>query len=427
MKGNAGSTVGIVERASDNRSAADLDWRLTAGAESNQSIVLAPPSDDCFFFALPLPVTIDGRDHLAIRFELEHHLPLDAESMVIDYIIDESDAQPTAHVLAIGWKPWRKIVDAIESSGKRVHAIVPKSVMICRTLANQSRDKGLQTVVVIDDEGIDWLTIDGQGIRGWNRITKDETSIKLHHAATQSDHDRVTIVGRSAEVAAWLTGAGYRVETHPNAALELALQGAALYEKHPESAWPNLLRAELAPSDSLHAILGSLRIAVVAGALLLLCVVLGSWWRRGRIDSEIASIRMHQRSAFKSAFPDARVPAALLRRVRSEHTKMKGSRGATSNIDLPVAAPKVLGDLLKGIPEGLRFQVDRIDISDGNLDLDVLVVNDTDAGKIANALANAGFVVNPPITEQTDSQMFQCQITGRWKHTERLQQPEPTP
>ena len=48
--------------------------------------VLAPNSDECFFTRLDLDSDIDAKDHNAMLFLLEGHLPLDAESIVADLV-----------------------------------------------------------------------------------------------------------------------------------------------------------------------------------------------------------------------------------------------------------------------------------------------------------------------------------------------------
>ncbi len=393
-------------------------WRLRAGPDSCESVVIAPKSDDCFFYALTLPPTIDPRDRLAIRYELEHHLPLDAESMVIDYSSRPSNGQTIAYTLAIPWEPWREIVDAIEANGKQVLAIVPETLLICRAVAKNEHRDGQSTVVIVDGESIDWLRIDQRGVYRWQRISRDESSVKLQHAADgnteEETEEEVALVGRCAEVAGWLSSLGYRVKTHAKPAQELMIAGASLYEKQSESGWPNLLRDDLAPGDRWREIRKPLRFAVTSAVILLLTLAVGSWWRSQRIDETISSIHQQQNTAFRTTFPNARPPAALFRRVLSEHKKMMGSRGASTSVDLPVAAPNVLGDLLEGIPHDLRFQIRRIDIANGKLDLDLLVRSPVDAGKFADALASAGFHIDPPLTEQTDAKMFQCRITGRW-------------
>jgi hypothetical protein len=143
-------------------------------------------------------------------------------------------------------------------------------------------------------------------------------------------------------------------------------------------------------------------------------MVVGGWWRKERIESEIANVRSQQQELFREAFPSTKVPGALIRRVRSEHTRVMGSRGASSLVDVPQSAPEVLRELLAALPETVRIRISSIKIFNGQVDLDMQVRSPVDAGVLATSLSSAGFDVEPPVTTQKDARTFDSLLEAQW-------------
>jgi hypothetical protein len=100
--------------------------------------------------------------------------------------------------------------------------------------------------------------------------------------------------------------------------------------------------------------------------------------------------------------------------VRSEHTKALGSSGETTPIEVPVSAAGVLRELMAALPNDTRFRLTRIQIRDGDVDLEVQVRSPVDAGTLANALSGAGFEVKPPGTTRIDAGTFRSSLEARW-------------
>lgn len=177
----------------------------------------------------------------------------------------------------------------------------------------------------------------------------------------------------------------------------------------------DLRRDALGHRDPLRQIRLPLRTAGVAIAVCFIAMIVGSWWRTDLVEQEISRIRQQQQREFEDAFPNARVPAALLRRVRSEHSKVLGSRGKTAAVEAPLEAPLILRQVLDSLPEKIRFQVQRIVIANGEVTMDLLVRNPVDSGTIAGALSEAGFDVEPPGTTQKDDRSYQSQLKAKWR------------
>jgi hypothetical protein len=91
-----------------------------------------------------------------------------------------------------------------------------------------------------------------------------------------------------------------------------------------------------------------------------------------------------------------------------------GSRGGSSNIDIPQSAPEVLRKLLAALPKDVRFRIKSLDILDGQVDLDLQVRSPVDAGALATSLSSAGFDVKPPVTQQKDAKTFESLLEAQW-------------
>ena len=112
-----------------------------------------------------------------------------------------------------------------------------------------------------------------------------------------------------------------------------------------------------------------------------------------RIETEIASVQAKQADLFREAFPDMKVPGAVLRTVRSEHTRVASWRGQNVDIEISPSATMILREILNALPVDVRFKVQDIDIVDGVVDLTLLVKISGDASIIANAIGARGFEV----------------------------------
>ena len=93
---------------------------------------------------------------------------------------------------------------------------------------------------------------------------------------------------------------------------------------------------------------------------------------------------------------------------------MIGSRGATSQVDIPKSAPEILRTLLAALPQDVRFRIESLTVLNGQVDLGLQVRVPTDAGKLAMSLESAGFDVKPPVTTQRDAKTFDSVLEAIW-------------
>ncbi len=376
--------------------------------------VLAPASASCFFCLLKPAEIVDARDRQAMLFELENHLPIDAESTVADFIpVPSSGAQAPVSAVAIAVARWQAIVESFESADLPVRSIVPASTLAARAVCKKIALAETTELFLADDDHVDVIDLRNDTILGWKHLALDAMAIRRHHALNQTNIDQTVVVGLDPSAYAAITGDS-NAEFVSEARDDLIVQGADLLLEDPSSRSFELRRGALAPGDPLRAIGRQLRWVAVAAAACLLALAVGGWWRTQRIEQEIENVRAAQADSFQNAFPGARMPGAVLRRVRSEHSKVLNSRGENTDIEVPRSAPDILRRVLAAIPTDIRYRITRIEILNGEVELLLQVKNTVDAGKIATSISESGFQVDPPGTRRVDPQTFESDLKATW-------------
>lgn len=389
---------------------------------SDRRCILGLTGAECFFTDFEPPAALDIKDRPAVTFELERHFPLDAESMVADYCYHASSGCIAA--TAIETERHRATVDALEAAGVDVVSIIPTSVLVARAARRHAGESSSFTLLLFDSDSAETLSVDPDGVYQWRRFVGGDEELFRHHAVvSQADDTPQTfvIVGKK-ELA--FRPAGPVLWCNQNAT-RLAAESAGVALGGRWGRWPDFRRGALAPSDPLVGVAGHLRKLALAASLCFVLISVAAWYRESRLASESESVRQQQRAAFGKAYPDRRVPVMLMRSVRSEHSKVLGSRGRGDAIQLPIPATTVLRDLFRGLQHAqtsgnVRFRLMNIDIQDGECAVTVRALDAVQIGTIALSLESVGFEVQPPASEQIDPSKneplptYQSTIEAQW-------------
>jgi type II secretion system protein L len=416
--GNETDTIGV--SASAEELATCVSLLVKQRGIKNPQCVLAPASASCFFATLEPSSDIDLRDHAAMTYELEDHLPLDAESMVADFSVVPSTAdQKTVSCVAIEIHRWRAISDALEAADISVRSIVPAAILAARSLClDFNLTDNLQLVIVAGND-CDLIKLNAETILSWKYSQLDLNLLRRHQLLESTTHacDHVLAVGTTQQQQAIIRQAFPEAQFAQTPTLEHLTAGAELTLLKPAEHWFDLRRGELGPADPLRPIQSHLRLAAIAATVFLLAMLGGGWWRTQRIESEIDRIKDLQAELFQTAFPGTTVRGDVAFRVRREHQSLMGLRGAaTKDIDLPQSAPSILRELLSALPENMRFRFTSIKVLDGHFVLDVELRDFVDAGEISDALSKAGFIVDPPqvTKKEAGSESVGAVLEGDW-------------
>ena len=384
--------------------------------------IIAPASNSCFFSLLHFESDFDIRDRTTLIYELENHLPIDAESMSADFAMlpqqakdDQSSPGKSVAAVAIEVKDWKPLADKLETAGFPVTNIIPSVELTVASLRANHSLSGFSNLILCHGDHADLITLADDQILSWKYSKLDAASLKRHKFLEIRDSDEILVVGGT-ETQITLIRDNAGTAKHETTALRThQLHGADAAISKPTSIHFNLRRDRLASNDPLRPISRQLSWLGFAVATCLCVIIAGSWWRSTRIEAKITETLRAQSNAFKESFPGIRVPASLLRRVRSEHSRIMGSRNASKQIEAPESATEVMGAILASLPTNIRLRINSIDIRNGILDLAFQVQRTVDAGAVAEALSKAGFDVSPPVTTQKDGKTFDSTIQAQWK------------
>lgn len=377
--------------------------------------VLAPASTSCFFARFDVSLETDLRDRVELTYALEDHLPIDAESMVADFarVAGTESIGKRVAAVALAIQRWKPIADALESRAVSVRNIIPASLLAVGALVSRFAQHETVDYFIVQDSHCDWVRTDRGAVIGWKYVALDPDALTRLRLLQQPDAEVTVVVTSDLKHQQMIEQVCGRSEVVSESIGGYKLEGAELALRRRLNTF-ELRRDQLGPPDPLRPIQTPLRFAVAAAFALLIAIAAGGWFRAQRIEAEIAEIQLQQRTLFRTAFPESRVPAALLRRVRSEHARVMASRGRSGEVELPISATRVLRHLLIALPDDLRYRVTRIDVNNGQLDLDLQVRSPVDAGTLASHLSAAGFAVKPPVTTQSDARTFQSSLEARW-------------
>jgi type II secretory pathway component PulL len=258
----------------------------------------------------------------------------------------------------------------------------------------------------------------GQRITAWQHLDADPTALAQHLAVAAlaaSSPLRAVLINGSTELRAELQAAALSEielatrETRPIAE-HAALQADAVLRG--EAPWIELRRGELASGDPYRNVRRSLRLVMAAAAVFLITLTGVFFAKDWRQRNELARLTQQQAEAFRQAFPSARVPAAVVARMRSEHAKLQASRTAAKEVKPPTPALRVLVELLHALPAGEPFAVRELRIEDGQIDLDVHLRQHAGVNQIVESLEARGFAVSAPATARQDDASVSCRIFG---------------
>ena len=398
--------------------------------------LIAPAANSCFFATIQGGEELDVRDRRALTYELESHIPLDAEAMVADFVVAvtptkqtkdadklapavetaEGERGKSVSAVAVEFSRWRELAEALENSGIPVRSIAPSATLATRALLEELHLSGPAELLLVDCGQCDAVKVEGDSITAWKHLAMDDATIRRHRLLDSGEIAQGVVVGADPSQLAQLREAYMDVDVRAiDRPLEsLWIDGAQLALTKQSPRWFDLRRDQLGPSAPLRPILPQLRLVTAAAILFVLAIGIGGWWRVRRIEQAIDQINFDQRAAFEEAFPGSQVPAALVRRVRSEHSKVLGSRGATAEINVPQSATEVLRELLSALPESVRFRISRLKILNGRVQLELQVRTAVDAGALATALKSHGFEVEPPVTTRKDARTFDSVLEASW-------------
>ncbi|MEM1224459.1 MAG: hypothetical protein AAGJ40_02115 [Planctomycetota bacterium] len=421
--------VQLIDRTDDE---SESNWaaRVAEQLPSGQAgIVCVPPTQTHLLVwnhaVIDDPSTGPATNEM-IRYAVESELPVDAESIELDHFRDETRtlALVTQH------RTTSVIIDAIEQRGCAVERVIGRALFLAESLVRigdvdeleDDSDKSLGAAVWMerpDSMNVDLVVIDKHTPFRWAVVPGDEESVREEMQLLLADG-----LGRSV---IWCGADRALAEVLPPGAVMLQedldarlVSESASRLRRGWSSWFDLRRGRFASAAPYRHLETPLRRLAFVGLLAASLIVIFVQWRAWRFDSLAEKARLSVTSVFRETFPGQRVPALVVRRIKSEHAQALGQRASGDDAVEPSRpAIPVLQGLVQSIPSDMSVVVDRIRIEDGSFTLDVRLKEYEEAGQLASALAAAGFEIQPPSVTRTSGRL-QVRLTGARRDTERI-------
>lgn len=368
-------------------------------------VVIAVATESVLFARIPANDAVDIKSNQALRYALEAVLPVDAESIVADSIRQDGQ-NTTTGVAAVAMEKAHinAIVDALEGSLCKVQFIVPLSMLVFeQTIVDKTLQVPSVSVWMLDQENgtpnVEILSIDLAGsIRSWQVTELETETIDRHLSQLDSDTLKVVLFGSGEELTKLASVVRCEAQSIEIDRADLARKRALSILSGREDPWIDLRRDELASHDRWRRDRSSISwLAVAIG--LFLATLCGTLFLRAQTYRRLADgYAQKQLDLFRGAFPEQRVPAAIVGRLKSEHTKAMGVRKTDPTTSAPKSALVVLHRIIESLKNDFPFEVEEIRIENGRFAIEIELLSQQDAGMIALSLASKGFNVEPPAT-----------------------------
>lgn len=361
---------------------------------------------------------IGGKLHPdAIAYRLESELPFSAEDLVHDSIIDE-----TGRIIAFASQrqPINALLKAIEEAaatgqGKafQLRFITPTSLVVAQRLVTQKTFPDTCTLVLRAGRGqLECLTLNA-GVPIQCRVMREDASVAewrfmLSSSSSSTAPPTYCLAGDSISVPTEHTFTQLSVKQET-----LISETGNEFVVGRNQPWIDLKRDAGVAGQELGRKRLTQNLCRLAGACLL-CIAGCFLYRAYQLNELSQQARREQTTVFQTTFPNQKPPAAILKRLRSEFARVRGSRSSDQDIEAPQQAIPVLAAILDRIPSAVDSSVSEIRIEDGQVYLDMQVRQHEDANRVVEALNGPELEFSPPSTETTDSAVVAL-LRGRSK------------
>lgn len=374
---------------------------------SNSSVVIGVSSTSTLAGSFQLRPE-DQRARRTLKYELESVLPLAAEEIVADYVCSGKQV----FGVSIRIETWLPIIIELEVRGLRVQSISPVALLALQSYLDQAESNPADLVLWQDNATFDLFRCRDKAVSKWCHFQEDAHAATRQLAVESLNHpgaEQCELINTPDGFVKVGSGIEFR-DIKTGTLAEHALQTAAAILQGVKSPLVELRREELAAGDPNRAVRGSLQFLYVAAAIFLVALTSVFWIKSAQNQRRTDEALQQQVADFREAFPQSRVPTAVLSRLRSEHAKLAGARRGKGNVEFPVSALHVLFEFLSALPENQRYRFRECRIEDGTIDLDVELRSHNEANVLVSSFENRGFSVTAPTTVQQSEKTISSRI-----------------
>ncbi len=369
-----------------------------------QSVVIGLPSCLCYTFdrsAESLKVT---RNRIQLIYQLEEFLPFDADDLAVGKIQSKTGQL----IIASDSKGLIDLCQEFTDSGVHVRAITPTIFLALASLKRQYDLEEIDLVCWSNGQTADVVRLENGVPINWRWIASDDRpSVSEEAARVLEERDEVRVV---------LAGAhALNPDPHDERIhvinLELSRYDAASEEAQricKGLALPpvDMRDGPLAPADPHYPYSRSLKIAAAALLFFQLTLIAAMAYRSSAYRRLSGELTAKSTREYQEVFPDERVPVGILARMQSEHRRLLGTRGLSSeSVPRLQSIVPIAHVFLSAAPEpkDARYRFDRIELAPDEVALATGTAKSfSDQELIAERLRIAGLDV-PPLSAQSGS------------------------
>jgi len=361
-----------------------------------------------------------GLHREGLLYRLEPKIPIEAESLVADYI---SHGQFALAVCA-PIERLQPLIQSLEAADVPVCSIVPAPLLALQgrppkqTGAHNGSSQLIFVGASVGKSYVDLFRMEDDRPAAW-RICEPTAAALLRETkleAIRSAKETRLLDLCTGEPLATNGPTHAATRCDPEAINLAAARSAASVVEGRLLPWIELRRDALAAPHALRRIQRPLSFAIVALLLLLTTIAAAFWWRARHYDALTASHRTLQLAAYREVLPQGSEPIDLVSRLASEERRLKGLRGHDDGEAPPeqISALELLYRTLVSLPDDLRFRVTELRWESDKLYMEGQARSHADAEALAKALRQAArFTIEPPRSEQRPSgQGVTFTITG---------------
>ena len=384
---------------------------------AGEGIVLGLASSRCLSRALPIEHSSLSRDRQALAYSLETWLPIAAEDLITDFLVDRHDALG----VAIQTDDVAPLVKALEDRAIVVQSICPVAMLALQHHLSLIGNWGRHLVAWRNEDLLDLWLIDGAWPRQWRLLPAEPAAVVREiRFLTLADGTLPAISPTASETPTagsppWKLAAYEATDDLIQAISELPT--LELAEVKPETAasaaianvneilaghrepWIDFRRGALAPQDRYRAIRGAIRFSISAAVVAAIMFVAAFLVRAERYERDARRLQDAQVQLFQQCFPGQAVPVGIRSRLESEHAKLTGLAGVSTSLPATSDSLNVLFDLLASLPNDVPVRLVELRMDKGRVHMEWEVSSHGHADRIADSLRERGFQVEQPHTQ----------------------------
>ncbi|WP_010583127.1 hypothetical protein [Schlesneria paludicola] len=409
---------------------AELDWSqpqdeanriyegLNAGATGAHRVLIALDSPLCLSAAFPLPSQRQSRNHQAVSYLLEPHLPWSAEEVVVDF--ESSKAE--AFAVAVFHDPIQLLIRKLEELGVLVESISPLArLALDWDLEHLAIREARFFVLQSNEDSVELWMIDRRRPVLWRHVPQPPASViqELQVVALNECIPLPLILrGIGAELSSEIRELPdfVVVDNSDDASasvLDSAVRRAVAILSGAERAKIEFRRGTLVHPQRNRFIgrsLGLLQASVI-------CLLVAIGVRVFQLGEEFNHQRIEagdqQAEVFRSLFPGTPIPVGVKTRIEGEYAKLRGMRGDIVELPHNTSSIRLVERLLRSLPKDMRFRVLEIRIEQDRLYVVGQVREHADADRIADELRKVNLVVEAPSTHRLPQKGVEFRISAQ--------------